>query len=499
MDEPRTDSEFPRSEIKDALIGVIEAISQTHQPRDGKKLQIARNVVVGKTTGMLTTGALYGLVSTFGTAGTGTAIGGLSGAAAHSATMAWIGGLFGGGMATGGVMLPVIGLLAGFLAVKWFRQKQTEPVRSFESFKPFELEIVYCALQLLDPITKWEKRTHAKPLTYDEVLPYVHEGLVPLIQKIDAHLPKAEGAETENDLSLSETLPLRYIAELRICRYKLAKVADAFHIPLTAPKDGSKSFNLRQIVSTIFGERKPKKAQKSLASIAVAATFQDLLSGIPKKLSREQKLVLNALRSTDPSFKTMKKKELEAHLQGLKKKKDLLAATVRATTRAFASEIIKRGSANAGSADQKTIEVKAADPNFDIEYITKGGSIKVLNLRELDSASDLSEQLAKSPTAKLELTEEMVTVVCAIDKPKIQSAIFNQPLFEWARAQEENGLISQVSDELIESSLILSGFVVSECLRSADQKLNYREILENAATGFTASRLTDGAVEFLTN
>lgn len=497
MAETHNDSVFPRPEIKDALIGVIEAISQTHQPKDGKKLQIARNVAVGKTTGIITSSAIYGLVSTFGTAGTGTAIGGLSGAAAHSATMAWIGGLLGGGMATGALMLPVISVLAGFFAIRWLRQKQPEPVRSFESFTPFELEIVYCALKLLDPIASWERRTPDNPLTYDEVLPYVHQGVMLLVEKIDAHLPHEDGTEAKADRSLSETLPPRYIAELRNCRYKLASVADNFPIPLTAPQDGAKSFDLRKILSALFGGRESKKAPKSLASVAVAATFQHLLSGLPQKLSREQKMVLSALRSTDARFKKMKKKDFEARIQGLTP--ELLATTVRATTRAFASDIIKRGSAKVGSVDQKELEEKAADSNFDIEYITKGRLIKELDLRELESASALSERLTDGSTAKLELTEEMATVVFALDKPNIQSAIFNQPFFEWARVQEESGLISRVSDELMDSSLILSGFVVSECLRSAGQKLDYREILENAAIGFTASRVTDGAIEFLTN
>ncbi len=68
----------------------------------------------GKNNGLLAIGATK-LATTVGVASTGTAISGLSGAAAHSATLAWLGGgslaTGGGGMALGGMILT--GLTAG--------------------------------------------------------------------------------------------------------------------------------------------------------------------------------------------------------------------------------------------------------------------------------------------------------------------------------------------------------------------------------------------------
>ena len=55
--------------------------------------------------GASTAAGVYGLVSTLGTASTGTAIGTLSGAAAKSATFAWLGG---GSLAAGGGQQPVL-------------------------------------------------------------------------------------------------------------------------------------------------------------------------------------------------------------------------------------------------------------------------------------------------------------------------------------------------------------------------------------------------------
>jgi len=87
------------------------------------------NAVLAKVSGAVASGSLIALVATYGTAGTGTAIASLSGAAATNATLAWVGGLLGGGMATGVVLTGGIGLVAGLAAYKLLSSER----RSFES------------------------------------------------------------------------------------------------------------------------------------------------------------------------------------------------------------------------------------------------------------------------------------------------------------------------------------------------------------------------------
>lgn len=92
--------------------------------------------LVGLSAGTITTG----VATTFGTAGTGAAISSLSGAAANSAMLAWLGGgtvaAGGGGVAAGSLFLGMFmtggGLLAGAAAsygayklVQWYNQPQT--------------------------------------------------------------------------------------------------------------------------------------------------------------------------------------------------------------------------------------------------------------------------------------------------------------------------------------------------------------------------------------
>ena len=84
--------------------------------------------------GVSTAAGVYGLVGTLGTASTGTAIGTLSGAAAKSATLAWLGGgpavMGGGGVVAGTMVLG--GLIAGpaVLAAGFFANSKAEKVET---------------------------------------------------------------------------------------------------------------------------------------------------------------------------------------------------------------------------------------------------------------------------------------------------------------------------------------------------------------------------------
>ncbi|MDM8566637.1 hypothetical protein QUF74_13425 [Candidatus Halobeggiatoa sp. HSG11] len=94
---------------------------------------------IGAAAGTLASATAFGLVTTFATAGTGTAIASLSGAAATNATLAWIGGgtlaAGGGGVAagitvmTGGVALIAIGIGSGVMYMYHLGDEKTERKR----------------------------------------------------------------------------------------------------------------------------------------------------------------------------------------------------------------------------------------------------------------------------------------------------------------------------------------------------------------------------------
>ena len=85
-----------RLKTSKALDVIATAITQT-SPKVQNKLTF---VLAGKLGALGTAGGIVGLLS-FGTASTGTAIASLSGAAATTAKLFWVGSIVGGGMTVG--------------------------------------------------------------------------------------------------------------------------------------------------------------------------------------------------------------------------------------------------------------------------------------------------------------------------------------------------------------------------------------------------------------
>ena len=73
------------------------------------------SLLAGKLGTLGTAGGIMGLLS-FGTASTGTAIASLSGAAATTAKLFWVGSIVGGGVAVGAAAVGVASFLGGYFA-----------------------------------------------------------------------------------------------------------------------------------------------------------------------------------------------------------------------------------------------------------------------------------------------------------------------------------------------------------------------------------------------
>jgi hypothetical protein len=135
--EPNDAEELLRN-TRSELVYITSCILQVSREKADNWLGAFGKVLTAKVAGILGTGTLLGLVSTFGTAGTGTAIGSLSGAAATNATLAWVGGLLGGGMATGAILTAGVGLVVGVSAYKLLGSQ----ARSYEELETVDKGIV---------------------------------------------------------------------------------------------------------------------------------------------------------------------------------------------------------------------------------------------------------------------------------------------------------------------------------------------------------------------
>ena len=93
------------------LNAIAASITQT-SPKVQNKLT---SLLAGKLGALGTAGGIMGLLS-FGTASTGTAIASLSGAAATTAKLFWVGSIVGGGVATGAAAIGAASLIGGYFA-----------------------------------------------------------------------------------------------------------------------------------------------------------------------------------------------------------------------------------------------------------------------------------------------------------------------------------------------------------------------------------------------
>lgn len=134
------------------LNGIIAAISQVSSRRARRARRVAQ-IATGKITGAATIGGMLMFISAFGSASTGTAIGALSGAAATSAQMYWIGSIFGVGAVAGAIILPVIGAVLGLIAVFVISRAVFGRPRKPAKMQEFEVRALFASLRLAYPIT----------------------------------------------------------------------------------------------------------------------------------------------------------------------------------------------------------------------------------------------------------------------------------------------------------------------------------------------------------
>ena len=105
------------------------------------KRNISQDILIGKLSFVGTTVGVSSLVSAIGTAGTGTAIATLSGAASTNAILAWIGG----SVLVGSTILTGVAIAAALSTVYIWNGKE----RKYDELDQFEKEIITASIKLI--------------------------------------------------------------------------------------------------------------------------------------------------------------------------------------------------------------------------------------------------------------------------------------------------------------------------------------------------------------
>ena len=182
--------------MANVLVGVVAAVMNA-EPRSFRKL--LANAVVAKAGAAGASYGAFGLASLIGTASTGTAIGTLSGAAANSATLAWLGF---GSMAVGALVLPATMLVGGYVLLKVWKGKARQP----ESLSANEREIVSACMGMA--VALREQADSNQLPSKAEMTVVMGEALVPVADRLAEYMESEDFAA----LRIRSRLRLRRLA-----------------------------------------------------------------------------------------------------------------------------------------------------------------------------------------------------------------------------------------------------------------------------------------------
>lgn len=164
------------------LARIAATIMQTSVDETDKLSRQFSNAVLAKSSGLAAAGVTLATVGALSTASTGTAIAGLSGAAANTASLYWLGNLVGGGVAAGTFITGGIGLVVGLAAYKLLSSE----ARPFESLTEVEQHLVQGCWLLMARI---DEMLQADSITLDgpSAQAALDHALLPLYQMLTAN------------------------------------------------------------------------------------------------------------------------------------------------------------------------------------------------------------------------------------------------------------------------------------------------------------------------
>lgn len=477
--------------IEGCLLGIISAVTQTPS-KTVQNARTASSIAVAKVAGAATTAGIWGLVSTLGTAGTGTAIGTLSGAASTSATLAWIGGLVGGGMAAGAVILPVTGIAAGAAATLYVRRKLFGRPRKLGELAHFEEEILFAADRLLRPLEALSKKAMVDP-SDDELRVFARDGLGTLVSQLENRLAKSKAGSPRamSEPDFSATLLPKYQEQLRNhCRE--LKLQMEF---LSRPRKKTIWQVFGSFLIKLKGNKiKSKDGQIALhGSVVLFVTFQRLLSDKLSLLTLENDLVLDALRRSTSALGDASIEELAHYVQALSP--DQLTGVISNTKGIYHELLFVEMHNSSGSHLNAQVMEATNFPGADVQYFMDGDIVREVQLKAVDSTSSVYEHLSRYPEIEILVTEETAAVLDGIGSSGFKNAVLTKDVTERLTMLHGEGLIGEISDGIVTSLFVNSAFAVWKVLtRGNGQMLDFRPYLVNAGVAVGTATAIDGAV-----
>jgi len=367
---PETPEELLRS-TKRELIYVNACILQISRDEAEHLANKLGTAIVSKVAGAASVGTLLGMVSTFGTASTGTAIASLHGAAATNATLAWVGGLLGGGMAAGAVVTGGVALAVGFGVYRLL----SSDARQFEDLTAAERQIVEATGFLIAAIDDVLKHDSLK-LDVDEAELLLENTLIPLHESLIDHADEiSANLDTKNSFL-----------------FKQHAIVDFENSVL----EGFKYF--------IADERANRRR---FPQYVIAGVIYALLTHTTVDDSRESQLALQAIRRSKVEWNDASEAELSSELEDMGPEQlKGLANNVKG----IYHELLFVDDYNSSHQDTYAELYEATNhPGADVRILSResGELIEELQLKATDNADLIQEHFERYPDIKVVATEEI--------------------------------------------------------------------------------------------
>lgn len=476
-------SEYPSlADLEGCLESIIAALTQQSEKGLSKSRYVGR-FVGGKLAGVTAMSAFYSAVATFGTASTGTAIGSLSGAAATNATLYWIGGLVGGGVAAGATVMTfgaaVIGAGAIWVCSKLFGTKP----RKLETLSLTEKRILCSCDILLRSLETPEKQSASHRVRIS--LPserhlYSKYAVQPLLSAIAVTL-FSEGGKKH----LKENLTRKHRKKLQDQYRRLRAWSEAFsrtfpHKPLFKPRDQNtrRSSVLVRLWNSIFKRNHSKRGRevpeyRSTASSAICITVQSLLEGREGPMNFEQRLVMDAMRRSDESLRSETPEALAQHIRTLAPEQ--LSSLVSKTRVELHKSLLNRGGANNGASVDAARGTDQFPPGYDVEYGLQADRVSWVKITAKANPEVLHEHFQRYPHIGIRASEILIAIVQGLKSDGFKSYVTNFKAIERLVEFKSDGFIESITDELVSSSFVMAAAAVHTILvekQSPEKALN---------------------------
>ena len=434
---------------RDELAAITACILQVPNAEASNWLNKTGGMLTAKAAGVAGSASLFGLVSTFGTAGTGTAIASLHGIAATNATLAAIGG----SVAAGALVVTGFGLVVGFAA---YKMAFTSARRKEDSLTNEDKRIVETCSLLTGAINEKLER---EPL---ELYAGETDGFLRALTELSIYL-------RENADGITSRLDARNAMKFR-------------------------QHTLRDFQPAVLDRwaSYSKVAHLSSADI-IGGVFYALITDSVIDNSPEQRLVLDALRRSKKSLNDASEAELSDYLDGLTPEQ---MYGVFNNVKGIYHEMLYVEAYNAENTStyaELHPETNHAGADVIIRDRESNEIVAEVQLKATDNESYVGEHLERYPDITVLATSEVAEVMDGVDSSGLSNPEITNEMKDTFNRAADNTMEDRMSESAQLGSFLRGAFEASQVIRG---KQTSERAAVNTLRAAASAAVSTGVVAF---